>query len=219
MKRAIFVALISIACVTAQTPAFKQFKIEPVDSAGSFANHLSSEQIDANRVALRDLIAFVYEIPPTQVTGPGWLDDRYGISAKPRDGQEDGFLVALRKAIGDRLHLRVERENKEMQVSVSRLASPGSSKMRPGGGASKVSGSNGSLEAEGMTRSHFEGILTRLFGHSVIDETGLPEGYSFHLDWEPDNVASLTKALQDQLGLTVSDERRRMEVLVVSRSN
>lgn len=196
--------------------ALKDFSIEPVEATGSYANTLRSNEVNANRVSLRDLIAFLYGMPAVRVTGPDWLEERYRVTAKA--GQEqDEFVPALRKAVTERLHLRVEHATKELPVYVVRQVSPNSSKMRTGTGKSHVSGSNGSLEAESMSPAHFEEILTRVLDRPVVDETGLEGGYTFRLTWEAGNLDSLKQAMRDQLGLAVSEERRSMEVLAVGK--
>jgi len=66
--------------------------------------------------------------------------------------------------------------------------------------------------------------LTRLAGRLVVDRTGLEGQFDVKLQWTPDTLrdsnptgASLTDAVQDQLGLKLESTTGPVEVLVIDR--
>jgi uncharacterized protein (TIGR03435 family) len=202
----------------AQTPAqLKEFAIEPVETTGSHHNSLSSTEVTADRVVLRDLIGFVYRTSPVRVQGPSWLDDTYSVKARPQAGEENQFLSALQLALLDRLHLRVEHVGKEMPVYVLKMTNPDAPKMTPGNGAAPMSGGNGSLSVVNVPMSEFDDFLTGTFGRPVVDETGLKGRYTFDLAWPSGDLEALAKVIRERLGLVLTDDRRKVDVLLVER--
>jgi uncharacterized protein (TIGR03435 family) len=219
MRTRIAIVMIAVAVVTwAQTPAkLKEFVIEPVEPVGSHHNSLSNTEVNADRVVLRDLIGFVYRTSPVRVQGPGWLDDTYSVKARPQSGEENQFLSALQRALLDRLHLRVEHTGKEMPVYVVRMANPDAPKINQGSGAPTMSGGNGSLSVVNVPMSEFDDFLTGTFGRPVVDETGLKGRYTFDLAWPSGDLEALSKVISDRLGLVLTEDRRKVDVLLVER--
>ena len=69
----------------------------------------------------------------------------------------------------------------------------------------------------------FETCSTRTLGKPVINETGLDQKYSGHLQWNPQSnpIAELTEiqnAVADQLGLDLVPSRQSIEMLVVEKT-
>ncbi|HEV2690348.1 MAG TPA: TIGR03435 family protein [Bryobacteraceae bacterium] len=195
----------------------KEFTIEAVESMGSHHNSLSYESVAADRIPLRELIGFVYGTPPMRVFGPDWLGDTYSVTAKPRAGEEEKFLPTLQRVLAERLHLRVEHASREMPVYVLRAADPASPKLHSNSGASSMRGQEGSVAVENASMSDVANLLTRTFGKPVVDETGLTGSYSFKLEWQAGDRESLIKVMREQLGLTVAEDRRKVDVLQVDR--
>lgn len=85
------------------------------------------------------------------------------------------------------------------------------------------------LKAPGLHIASLAGALMRLFDRAVVDKTGLSGAFDIELSWTPDptmlppgsfpNVAvggpSIFTALDEQLGLKLVSDRKRVDVLVV----
>jgi uncharacterized protein (TIGR03435 family) len=219
MRTRIAMVMMAAAIGTwAQTPAkLKEFVIEPVEATGSHHNSLSNTEVTADRVVLRDLIGFVYRASSVRVQGPGWLDDTYSVKARAQPGEEDQFLSALQRALLDRLHLRVEHASKDMPVYVLKMTNPDAPKMNQGSGAPTMSGGNGSLSVVNVPMSEFDDFLTGTFGRPVVDETGLKARYTFDLAWPSGDLEALAKVIRERLGLVLTEDRRKVDVLLVER--
>jgi uncharacterized protein (TIGR03435 family) len=212
------ITLLFLLTAGAWGQGLKEFTIEPVDSMGSHHNTLNDTSITADRILLRDLLAFTYDVPRARVLGPGWLDDAYQVTAKANAGAEDQFLATLQRALAERLHLRVERSAKEMPVYVAKLVNPNSPKLESTSGASSISGQNGSVNVSNASMSAICNLLTRSFERPVIDETGLEGRYIFDLEWTAGDRESLVKAIRERLGLALTEDRRKVDVLLVDRN-
>ncbi|HYL75787.1 MAG TPA: TIGR03435 family protein [Bryobacteraceae bacterium] len=212
--RCISLLLLVAAGMWAQ--GLKEFAIEPVDSMGSHHNTLNDTSITADRILLRDLLAFTYDVPRARVLGPGWLDDAYQVTAKANPGAEDQFIPTLQRNLLERLHLKVERSSSVMPVYVVKLTDPG--KLQSSSGASSISGQSGSVQVSNASMSAICNLLTRSFERPVIDETGLEGRYSFDLEWTAGDRESLVKAIRERLGLTLTEDRRKVDVLQVNRN-
>jgi uncharacterized protein (TIGR03435 family) len=195
----------------------QELAIAPTEPTGSHHNALGPAAIDADRIALRELIGFVYGVSPVRVLGPNWLNDTFQVTAKARAGEENEFLPALQEALAGRLHVRIERTAKEMQIYVLKVVNPDSLKLHPGSGTRQISGGDGNLSFVNAPISDLENFGTRILGRPVIDATGLLGGYTFDLEWRAGDVKSLAAALREQLGLALADERRKVDVLMVDR--
>jgi uncharacterized protein (TIGR03435 family) len=82
----------------------------------------------------------------------------------------------------------------------------------------------GKLTGYGAATAQFARILAGLLRRPVIDATEMMGRYDFEVQYghiQPEGAAkgvSIFKALQDQLGLTLAEERRRMSVLVIDHA-
>jgi uncharacterized protein (TIGR03435 family) len=86
---------------------------------------------------------------------------------------------------------------------------------------------------DGAPISEFAGLLERLLGRKVVDATGLSGPYDIRLEFSSDQLPmaappagdvpaapapdglSLSTALEEQLGLTLTSERGPVDVIVI----
>lgn len=212
------IALLLLVAAGAWAQGLKEFSIEPVDSMGSHHNTLNDTSITADRILLRDLLAFTYDVPRARVLGPGWLDDAYHVTAKANDAAEEQFLPTLQRTLAERLHLKAERSSRVMAVYVMKLANPNAPKLQSTSGASSISGQSGSVNVSNASMSAICNLLTRSFERPVIDETGLEGRYTFDLEWTVGDRESLIKAIRERLGLALTEDHRKVDVLLVDRN-
>jgi len=76
---------------------------------------------------VRDILAKAYSLQPSQIGGPGWIDeDRYDISAKIPAGQApDQVPAMLQQMMVDRFKLAAHHESKEQPVYALLVANGG----------------------------------------------------------------------------------------------
>ena len=161
--------------------------------------------------------------------------DLNGVADTPGSPSLDQLKIMLQTLLADRLHLRLHHEQREMSAYVLTLAKNGpklqASKDDPHGlpslllqpGFPKVAAMKASnLSMTDFTRLMQSGIVDR----PMVDGTGLHGKYDFLLRWTPDesqftqagarmpppsadaDAPSLTTAMQEQLGLRLTVERR-----------
>jgi len=194
-----------------------EFSMEPVDSMGSNSNSINATSVNADRITLRNLLGFTSGAGPMRVQGPGWLDDSYQVTAKAQPADEDHFLAALQNAIAAKLQLQIQHASREMPVLVLRVLDPNAPKLHDTSGPSSIHGQSGSVTIENAPMSDISNLLTRMFERPVIDETNLTGRFSFELSWQSGDNESLKKAMRDQLGLTLTEDRRKIDVIQVGR--
>jgi uncharacterized protein (TIGR03435 family) len=105
-----------------------------------------------------------------------------------------------------------------MPVYVMKLANQNAPKLQSTSGASSISGQSGSVSVSNASMSAICNLLTRTFDRPVIDETGLEGRYTFELEWKAGDQESLVKAIRERLGLTLAEDRRKVDVLLVDRN-
>jgi uncharacterized protein (TIGR03435 family) len=198
-------------------PGLKEFLIEPGSPGGKHS--VGPGEITAESISLRELISFAYGFPPARVLGPDWINDKFHVVSKARDGDENHFLEALQKALAGRLSLRVQRANKELAVYVLKITNEGLVKSHQGQGSANGSFSttNGSLSAVNAPMAQVDTFLSWAFGRPVIDETGLTGGYTVELQWQARDLKALAQKLRENLGLELIEDRREVPVLIVVR--
>ena len=217
MNKLFAVLAVSLAAVGLHAQQFSEFKMVQVEPMGSHHNSIEASSVNADRITLRNLLGFVSGVGALRVVGTDWLDDAYQVTAKAGAGDEDHFPAALQNAIAAQLKLQLEHVSRDMPVFVLRVQDPNSPKLRDTTGPSSIHGQSGSVTIENAPMSDISNMLTRMFERPVIDETNLAGRFSFELAWQAGDNASLKKALRDQLGLTLTDDHRKIDVLQVSR--
>jgi uncharacterized protein (TIGR03435 family) len=167
------------------------------------------------RMTLRELVVFAYRVQGFQVTGgPGWIDsDRYNIDANterpPAINPEYVILQSrrLQTLLGDRFHLAIHSETKELPIYELNVAKgglklqssnciqreSGDTAIAPGktpavycGGLIGGSLASGRLEASSTTIANFAKSLSRMLDRTVVDKTGITGEFPVHLAFTPD---------------------------------
>jgi uncharacterized protein (TIGR03435 family) len=149
--------------------------------------------------------------------------------------RHDQLRLALQSLLRDRFSLQVSRESQERPIfaltvarknSALREADPGETYSsgivsvdgHPAGPGRAV-GQNGHLAVQALPMSTVADILSVQLDRSVQDKTGLRGNYDFPLNWTPapsgSQIASLSAALQDQLGLQLESQKSSVDVLVI----
>jgi uncharacterized protein (TIGR03435 family) len=154
------------------------------------------------------------------------LADRFHlvVNYETRDRSEYALLLA---DLGGRLGPRLQRSQVGCKADdrPTPESAPASRDSRPSCGTSME---RGSLKGAGQPMRALAVMLSGIMRENIVDRTTLGGMFDFSLRWEtqperaPDpasepsnDVLSLCRAIEDQLGLTVKREVRRSEVVVI----
>jgi uncharacterized protein (TIGR03435 family) len=236
-----------------KAPAFEVASIKLSKSGDSGENSDSRNgRFTATNVSVKTLIEYdAYGIPRAQIAGgPDWLSsEKFDIAAKADDATaermktlsnaEETHLLRqmVQQLLADRFKLAVHWESKELPVYALVVAKGGPklAATKDTSGGTSTSGSNGKLNAKGVTMKKLAQTLTQILGRElgrdVIDKTGVEGRYDLVLTWSPqDNSAAMTTpssdtsaaagpsiftALQEQLGLKLESTKGQVETLVI----
>jgi uncharacterized protein (TIGR03435 family) len=206
---------------------------------------------EAQNIPLRLLVVRAFDVRAFQVVGgPGWIDatrfdvvGRAGANSTPQQ-----VRLMLRQLLADRFKLRVHTEMRDLPVYNLTLARPDGTtgpQLKPSTAACGdgptgprnpcgMSGSfgtaRGALEAIGQPLDRLAAQLSTAVDRIVINKTGLPGRFDFHIAWSsggfnaadaarPDDAPSVFTAVQEQLGLKLEGSRGPVEVIVIDSAD
>jgi uncharacterized protein (TIGR03435 family) len=193
------------------------------------ANH----GIQFRNISLLRCIAWAWQVNPTDVVGPAWLETaRYDIAAKREEdfSAAEQLRLAFQALLEERLNLKVHIENKSGPTWVLRKAKA-TVKMPPGSGDSLgFRLENGALSFHNITMGDLAKRLPRFFrelsGEPVIDDTELTGTYNVTLKLAPNDEeaqalimkggdGAIFSLLRDQLGLELKREKSMIDKVIV----
>jgi len=221
--------------VDATTPRFASASIEPsvVECEGdrtcrSMGNWgINGASMETQGVPLRKLVAYAFDVQDYEVAGGPELDSRhYTITARAAATPvaQDGFRHMTRALLADRFGLEAHAETERVPALVLRRSATASAELRRdyGWSTSHYMGfTQGALEFRNLPLRGLHEWLSMVYGKPVVDETGLTGNYTFTLRWETPTLEptqeTAARAFEAQLGLSLTDEPRRVERLVVDR--
>jgi uncharacterized protein (TIGR03435 family) len=195
----------------------------------------SGTKVTVSALTLGEVIANAYHLRDDQIVGgPRWLaTDLYDITAKAEGTSSltaEQSRQLLQAVLADRFGLQCHRETRETPVYALLVGKDGS-KLQD----ADISGNNpGMRMTTSSTGKHIVSrhstmqqlalMLSGTAGRPVVDKTGLPEKYAFHLDWNPANAPdsdtpSIFTAVQQQLGLRLEPQKAPFEILVIDSAD
>ena len=225
-------------------PSFEVATIRPSDPNHPITEIPIGHRIVFSGATVRFLMAFIYNVHDKQIVGaPAWLGteqfDIEGVANTPGAPNLPQLKIMLQKLLADRFQLRFHRGTREMAAYVLSVAKD-RAKLDPSSEDSSTIGSFLGRPGRGMTGRNLtmvdfarllqSGILDR----PVVDRTSLRGRYDFLLTWTPDESQftqvgarippptesadappGLFTAIQEQLGLRLTAEKTRVEVLAI----
>jgi bla regulator protein blaR1 len=221
--------------------------IKPSASSANFisvrrtANVSGPSEFTATGTTLAQLLAAAYDMNSNfQVSGgPAWVNSaKYDVSIKDPAG--DRAMPDLQNALADRFKLTFHRETSE-QPGYDLVVGSGGPKLTevPAGNVtpekSRMFFASGHMIATQATMEEFARALSSQTARPVVDKTGLTGVYDFALDWtmtppqpnqsgtafrapSPESVASLLKAVPEQLGLELKPQTAPVEMLIIDNA-
>ena len=228
-------------------PSFEVATIKPSRPDGQgLAITLRGRDVITLNTSLAQIIAFVYELHPRQLTGgPAWVEsDRFDIEGKPEgDGIPNvaQMRTMMRKLLADRFQLKFHTEPKELSVFVISQGKNGT-KLTPSGAADNLPGMGfrglGDMFVRNATIKDFAGTMQAMVvDRPVVDQTGLKGRFDFALKWSTDetqfggrggrgtpvqvdggDAPDLFSAIQEQLGLKMTAAKTAVDVMVIDKA-
>jgi uncharacterized protein (TIGR03435 family) len=223
-------------------PAFDTVSIRPntgSDTSIPFGP-VPPDGINVVNRPLESLVRQAYDIQYFRVMNlPAWANqERYDVTAKAgRPITDAERRLMLRQLLADRFGLKVHFESREQTVYVMTRARPdgplGSGvKARPECpaaadtclSAGSAIGPAGRLSLKAATFDLLaSGLMSAVLESLVLNESKVAGHFDVELSWRPDTAdaadsrASFMTAVEEQLGMKLTAQRRPVQVLVVDR--
>ena len=179
-------------------------------------------------VSLRRLLATANGVPPDRVIGPDWLDDgAWDVSFSVPPALASGMWSLARQVLETTFQIQQHQEKREVEAFVMTVVEGRTPSLRPSAEGQKSSRWNmaGSRQTglsgggTGMPLAMLgKMVLEKVYGQTIINETGLEGRYDFDLTVTSNSPEAYTVALRDQLGVDVHKARRPMDYVVIDRA-
>jgi uncharacterized protein (TIGR03435 family) len=164
---------------------------------------------------LKDLIVLAYHVQDFEVTGgPAWIDSElYDIDAKAASQPAASTQFAnlqwrrLQTLLGDRFHLTIHRETKELPIYELTVAR-GGPKLQPATCVQRVTGDTaiapgktgsdycggaalgrGRIQGPGVSMAFLSDLLSGRLNRTVVDKTGITGDFQVQLTFTPEAPA------------------------------
>jgi uncharacterized protein (TIGR03435 family) len=249
MKLTIFLCLPALAFAQFEVATVKAVPDNSVVGASSIRiNRCDSEpgRFTCRGLTLKRLIEIAYDMLPSQVSGPGWMDtERYDVTAKPPAGATSQQINnSLRQLLDERFALRIRHKASTQSIYVL-LAPHGDERLHRPGDKPVDERARGRAAAE-RRRGWGHGVRAVLIGDArmtmadlartlsgplerpVLNMTGLDGGFDVELLFAVENgtppeesathAPTVFEALQDQLGLKLEARRGEVDAIVVEEA-
>lgn len=239
LLRAVIIAAFATATLaSAERAAFDLASIHANPGAARDSSiGRSSGRISVRNAALREIIAFAYDIPTDrdeELIGPAWLaQEKFDIEATcPPETSRERVTQMMQTLLEERFGLRTHREDRKVngyalaKTNRTPLLRPSPNGVDQSLDASftfsegRVTGRAMSMQA---LANRLSGPVFKL-GRPVVDETGIKGIYDFTLIWAPDgappaaeSAPSIFTAIQEQLGLKLESRKISVHTLVIDR--
>jgi uncharacterized protein (TIGR03435 family) len=232
MRAVLFLAAGALFAQTPDTRLAYEAASVKLDTSGSAhsGSDATKGQIVITNLTIERLIERAYGVKPTQVSGPGWLNDVHvDIVAKfPPDTKDSDHPAMLRTLLEDRFKLAVHRETKELP-GYALVVAKGGFKLKPvevdDDDTRHQGGRIQTLSAKGTSMATLADLVSRYLNILVIDKSNVAGVYNFDLRWSTedspaetvDQPPTLPVVLEEILGLRMQPQKVPVEVIVVDR--
>lgn len=180
--------------------------------------------------------------------GPAWADqDRYDVEARPpassashsfspssfKSPPTPEMLLMLQNLLTDRFHLQVHHETKDDRGWALTVA-PKGARLTPtkdptayryvGGGVTGKPELPNFISGENASTALIAARLSNRFGATILDQTGIRGDFDFKVEYARDEDAApgpppaLISAMQEQLGLRLTQIKTQVETVVIDHA-
>jgi uncharacterized protein (TIGR03435 family) len=217
---------------------FEVVSVKPNKSmSGSSHSNSNGGRFTGINLSLANLLGEAYGVRDYQLEGPDWIrSEKFDISAKfpedfpkERERYDAALSVMMQKMLADRFKVSLHREQKPFTVYGLEVAKNGIRfKEVPDSGNHNSSSNNGHYTGTCISMDTFASFLARRAELPVVDRTGLKGFFDLKLDITPPAPqpgeppdppgATISIALQEQLGLKLETRKAPIEVIVVDHA-
>jgi uncharacterized protein (TIGR03435 family) len=224
----ISVASLLFAAMAIAQPSFEiaSIKLNISGDRSSFTRR-GEDSLALQNWPLRDIVLKAYDLKNYALNAPDWLASRnFDINAKASGKVTEGELrQMLQSLLKDRFQMKVHPALKELQAYVL-LPAKGGLKLKPvhDYGVFGVDVSHfpdkTRVACRHCTMDKLANVVADQVNLVVVDQSAIPEEYSFTLEWSPNQNAdnagpSIFTALNEQLGMRLESRRVPVAILVV----
>ncbi|RXH55599.1 CHP03435 domain-containing protein [Granulicella sibirica] len=250
MRLVLLLVLLNPFCVglgTAQTVRdFQVATVKPSAPETERYTQIRGNKFAAGGITVQELLLYAYSVHPSQIVGgPDWLrSEKFDVLADPetekRPSSEE-MKAMVGRLLGDRFHLVLRREKRELPVYALVRTSKEIKFTRDDGEAKGLPTATGGFEPPGTlavrngTLANLAAFLQRFatsdITRPVVDQTGIAGHFDFDLRYTPvssqfkaqgadgeveaGSPPGLFTAIQEQLGLKLEATRADVDVLRV----
>jgi uncharacterized protein (TIGR03435 family) len=193
-------------------------------------------RFEAHATTAEFLVEWAYGLMPSQHSrGPAWMEnDRFDIIAKAAGNATDEEMKLMAQALlTDQFHLKFHYERRQAPVLVLSLGKNAPKLSPPKEGEPHGLKLIPQMDRDQKivsyhvlaTRFSFKQLdltFARQLERVIVNETGIDGDFDFTLDFTPDenrpnplDASIVVNAIRDQLGLTVTAQKRPLDFLVI----
>lgn len=198
--------------------------IQPSTGSGELYGGLLNApgRIESDGLPLRVAIFTAYKTSNFRIVENVSLpQDFYRFRVVVPKGQEESIYPVFQQALEVTFGLKVRRELREVDVAVLKPVGGVAATAKPSTSSERMEMvSRGAVKAKKQPIKKLVNLLESTFlNQPVVDETGLKDEYDWDLPFNRASNNVLLDAIRTQLGLEVTKEKRRIEILVVESIN
>ncbi len=173
-----------------------------------------------NGVWPRALLSAAYEQPVNRfIDEAGLPQSGYFVDVIVPEGKEHLLYPTMQRLLQDGLNIRVDKETREMDVSVLRRIEGAQATLQPSQAEKPFYTFRGpKLTALKQPINRLVDYLSNVSRKPVVDETGLTGEYDFSMDFVMGAKETFHEALR-KLGLKLVEGKRPLEMFVVRRAS
>ena len=170
---------------------------------------------------VRDMLPLAYESSQDRIIVKGELPDgKYDLVAKIPETDEKRLGLRIQQAVESTFGLTSRREARDVDEYVATVSQPHATGLTPStkvnSGSMSFNPNTGRLTGANMPIARIMGALERGLARPVQDDTKLDGRFDVDLTWDPtSNHDAKVRAVKDQLGLTLTPAKRRLELVVI----
>jgi uncharacterized protein (TIGR03435 family) len=197
-----------------------ELTLQPSRTTSTNSSFIGRNSVLIKGATLPNLVSSLWENHGSRMTGAVLNDPTaiyYDLSLSIPVATPANFRSWARDVVAAALHIKVTRELREMDVWVLAKTDIKPAALLDPGPVTGVRLEPGSLKLTNSTVSDIAGYLEVGLRKTILDESGIPGRYDFHLSYSQANPESAFEAMQ-KLGFKVEPARRKIEFMVVSRA-
>src|SRR5262245_50070515 len=202
------------------------FQVVIRPSEGPTSSSSGKGSLTVSGATVLDLLSLSYGINRARIVTSSALPlGRFDFAIKTPNADNEKVKGWLHQAVESAFGVSARRETMEMDAFVLKAGQLTEHLVPTGStGASSMSSGGGSLNCVNQSINSLARSLEEMLNKPVLNETGLTNSYDFQLLWDETKSSGadpgeLTRALHEQLGLSLAPAKRTVELLVVTVAN